>query len=99
MRENLDGCGNPLGLIGEQIPFASQVIRFADEYELLTNPRNGSVRFKDDDAIAELMKGAGTTFDGRVIKTLADLVDANLGQVHTPKSGKPASPLPTVGMR
>jgi response regulator RpfG family c-di-GMP phosphodiesterase len=88
--ENLDGSGNPLGLIGEQIPLASQIMRVADEYELLTNPRNGSVRFKDDEAIAELMKGAGTRFDGRVIKSLADLVAQDSRQVHTPKSGQSA---------
>jgi response regulator RpfG family c-di-GMP phosphodiesterase len=73
-RENLDGTGGPLGLIGEQIPFASQLLRVASEYELLTDPNNTTAALGSAEAINELRQQAGKEFNARIIATLSNLI-------------------------
>jgi response regulator RpfG family c-di-GMP phosphodiesterase len=72
-QENYDGSGYPFGMMAEQIPLTSRIIRVASEYDRLTNPRNPDDALTHSDAIDELQKGAGREFDAQVIQKLSDL--------------------------
>jgi cyclic di-GMP phosphodiesterase len=71
--ENFDGTGYPLGLIGDQIPIISRIIRVADEYDLLTMPRNSSEAVSHHQAVATLSNRVGKDFDRNVVQVLVDL--------------------------
>ena len=73
-RENLDGTGGPLGLIGEQIPFASQLLRVASDYEFLINPIDETPALQCAEAINELREQASKELNGRIITTLSNLI-------------------------
>jgi response regulator RpfG family c-di-GMP phosphodiesterase len=72
-RENFDGAGSPRGLEGDQIPLACRIIRVADEYDLLTQPRSEPTRINHDEAMRFLGERAGTEFDPRVVKAMWQL--------------------------
>ena len=71
--ENFDGSGGPLGLIGEEIPLASRILRVAKSFDLLTNPKYEQQALICDDAIERLRRGSGKEYDPVLIQTLADL--------------------------
>jgi response regulator RpfG family c-di-GMP phosphodiesterase len=71
--ENFDGSGGPLGLIGEEIPLASRILRVAKSFDLLTAPKYGQQALIYDDAIERLRRGSGKEYDPVLIQTLADL--------------------------
>jgi HD-GYP domain-containing protein (c-di-GMP phosphodiesterase class II) len=80
-RENYDGGGYPGGLIGEQIPLTSRIIRVANEYDLMINPRVPSQGITHYAAIEQLMLGAGTEYDEQVLQALTELNPAHLIQL------------------
>ncbi len=71
--ENFDGSGGPLGLIGEEIPLASRILRVAKSFDLLTNPKYGQQALIYDEAIERLGRGSGKEYDPVLIQTLANL--------------------------
>lgn len=71
--ENFDGSGGPIGLIGEQIPLASRIIRLASEYDSLRNPRNGPSIVDHQMAVDKLQHGSDQIFDPEVFQALRDL--------------------------
>lgn len=72
-RENFDGTGSPLGLIGDQIPIASRILRVASDYDALTHPRGNEKRVSHNEAVAALQATAGKAFDIDVIQALSNL--------------------------
>ncbi len=85
--ENFDGSGYPVGLIGEQIPLASRIIRVAAEYYRLINPRDSSRVLNHAAALHELRKVANRTLDPHVVEMFSRLGDAevrNLQQLNRP---------------
>ena len=77
-RENYDGGGYPGGLIGEQIPLTSRIIRVANEYDLMINPRVPSQGITHYAAIEQLMLRVGMEYDELVVKALTELDPAHL---------------------
>jgi response regulator RpfG family c-di-GMP phosphodiesterase len=71
--ENYDGSGYPVGLVGEQIPITSRIVRVASEYDSLTTPRNLSEAISHGAAIENLGKRMGSELDPRVVTTLMEL--------------------------
>lgn len=61
--ENWDGSGYPGGLMGEEIPLASRIVRIADAYVAMTNPRSYRDALTREQVIEELKKNAGIQFD------------------------------------
>jgi response regulator RpfG family c-di-GMP phosphodiesterase len=71
--ENFDGSGYPRGLQGEQIPLACRIIRVADEYDLLTQPRALSASVSHDQAVRLLQERIGVDFDPAVVTALMQI--------------------------
>jgi response regulator RpfG family c-di-GMP phosphodiesterase len=80
-RENYDGSGFPLGLVAEQIPLTSRIVRVASEYDLLIQPRDASLALSHKAAIEELSKGARKEFDPQVLRVVSDLGPSELGDL------------------
>jgi hypothetical protein len=65
--ERWDGGGYPHGLSGERIPLASRVISVCDAFEAMVSQRPYREALSVDEALRELLAGAGTQFDPEVV--------------------------------
>jgi putative nucleotidyltransferase with HDIG domain len=71
--EHYDGTGYPEGLSGEQIPLVSRIILVADAYDAMTSPRSFRQAFTHDEAVEQLLEGAGRHFDPEVVRSFCGL--------------------------
>ena len=69
--EHFDGRGFPDGLAGEAIPLGARIIAVSVAFAAMTSPRPYRPRRSVDEALAELLRHAGTQFDPRVVDALA----------------------------
>jgi diguanylate cyclase (GGDEF)-like protein len=76
--ERFDGNGYPDGLAGEDIPIGSRILLVADAYEAMTTDRLYRSTRSSEDALAEVMRCAGTQFDPLVVDALAMVVAPEL---------------------
>jgi HD-GYP domain-containing protein (c-di-GMP phosphodiesterase class II) len=74
-QERLDGSGYPRGLTGEQISLSGRILSVANAFVALVSARAYRQGMSMDDALAELLRGAGTQFDRRVIAALFHVVE------------------------
>ena len=65
--ERWDGTGYPDRLCGDEIPLGSRIIFVADAYDAMTSDRVYRSRLTDEDAMAELVRCAGTQFDPSIV--------------------------------
>jgi adenylate cyclase len=79
--ENFDGSGSPRGLQGEQIPLACRILRAADEYDLLTNPRAMSAAVSPQEAIRILSGKIGVDLDPEVFDVLSQEINGPPGEI------------------
>jgi HD-GYP domain-containing protein (c-di-GMP phosphodiesterase class II) len=68
--ERWDGDGYPDRLVGDEIPLASRVICTCDAFVAMTSDRPYRPALNVDQALAELVSGAGSQFDPRVVQAL-----------------------------
>ena len=68
--ENWDGSGYPDGLVGEDIPLASRIIRVCDAFTAMTAARPYRDALTETDALAELEDGAGAEYDPTVARVV-----------------------------
>jgi HD-GYP domain-containing protein (c-di-GMP phosphodiesterase class II) len=68
--ERWDGDGYPDRLGGQEIPLASRVICACDAFVAMTSDRPYRPALDVDQALAELVAGAGSQFDPRVVDAL-----------------------------
>jgi len=73
--ERPDGNGYPLGLRGEEIPIEARIVAVADAYEAMTSNRGYRAALKHTHARRELVRYAGTQFDGKVLAALFALLE------------------------
>jgi len=71
--ERWDGSGYPDGLKGEDIPLMARILAVADGFEAMTSERPYRSARTDEEALAELQKGAGTQWDPGVVKVFFKL--------------------------
>jgi response regulator RpfG family c-di-GMP phosphodiesterase len=83
-RENFDGSGTPGGLEAEQIPLAARILRVADEYDLMVQPRPPAASMRHEEAMRFLLQRSGKQFDPRIIDIMSQLVpeDAPKNEIH-----------------
>jgi GAF domain-containing protein len=73
--ERWDGHGYPDGLAGEAIPLAARVFSLIDVYDALTSERPYKAAWSHADAVAELVRGAGTQFDPELTERFVALLN------------------------
>jgi diguanylate cyclase (GGDEF)-like protein/putative nucleotidyltransferase with HDIG domain len=66
--EQYDGTGYPHGLAGEAIPDGARVLTVADTFDAMTSSRSYRPAMSPIRAVNELVNGAGTQFDGEVVR-------------------------------
>jgi HD-GYP domain-containing protein (c-di-GMP phosphodiesterase class II) len=66
--ENWDGSGYPLGLKGEEIPLAAQLMSLADTYDALVTERVYKKQWTHAEACDEICRLKGKRFDPRIVE-------------------------------
>jgi HD-GYP domain-containing protein (c-di-GMP phosphodiesterase class II) len=77
--ERWDGGGYPDGLAGEAIPLASRIILACDAYHAMVSDRPYRTALSHPAAVEQLLAGAGTQFDARVIQALVHVLGRQAG--------------------
>lgn len=77
-RENFDGTGFPAGLLSDQIPLTCRILRVADEYDQMIQPKAQTATMTHDEAMGFLMQRSGKQFDPNVIEVMAQLTPSDL---------------------
>jgi response regulator RpfG family c-di-GMP phosphodiesterase len=79
--ENWDGTGYVPGVEGTSIPLPGRIVRVADAFDAMTNPRPFAARLHVDGAIDFIRKNAGRFFDPAVVEAFLEVQDrAMLGE-------------------
>ena len=68
--QRFDGTGYPDGLRGEEIPLWARIIGLADAYANMLTEQSMSAARTSEQALAELSKMSGTSFDGMLVRLL-----------------------------
>jgi len=76
--ERWDGAGYPDGLAGAEIPQGSRVICACDAFDAIVSTRVYSAGRSQEDALAELVRCAGSQFDPDVVEALSAVVNEDL---------------------
>jgi HD-GYP domain-containing protein (c-di-GMP phosphodiesterase class II) len=69
--ERWDGGGYPDGLAGEAIPLGARVISVCDAFDAMTSERPYAAAMTPQEALREILRGAGTQFDPEVVDVFA----------------------------
>jgi len=72
--ERWDGTGYPGGAHGVEISQAARIIAVADVFDALRSARSYKGAWSEQDALAEVRRGAGESFDPSVVEHLEALV-------------------------
>jgi diguanylate cyclase (GGDEF)-like protein/PAS domain S-box-containing protein len=72
--EHWDGTGYPRGISGDGISIQARIIHVVDAYDAMTTRRSYRDGVPPDEAIAEIVKGAGTQFDPRLARIFVEKV-------------------------
>lgn len=79
--ESLDGTGYPAGLKGNDIPLVSRIISVIDAYDAMVSNRCYRKGLPHREAVARLVKGAGTQFDLEVVQTFIPIAEQETDDV------------------
>jgi len=71
--ERFDGSGYPNGLRGADIPLGARLVAVADALSAMTEERPYRRSLTLDQAVAEVVRGAGAMFDPEVVRDLLSL--------------------------
>jgi HD-GYP domain-containing protein (c-di-GMP phosphodiesterase class II) len=76
--ERIDGAGYPDGLAGDEIPLGARIVAVCDAFGAMTSDRPYRTAGSADEAVAELLRHAGTQFDPEVVAAFqAELAEAH----------------------
>ena len=71
--ERWDGTGYPARLRGDAIPLAGRIVAVADVFDALCHDRPYKRAWPVDEAVAEIVGGAGAQFDPRIVSAFREL--------------------------
>ncbi len=79
-KENIDGSGFPDGLVGKDIPLGAKIIGAANAYDEIRNSKDVnaqtmSQKIKEELAIQNITKLAGTRYEENIIKALINVIN------------------------
>jgi len=72
--EHWDGSGYPQGLAGEVIPLAARIVAIIDAFDVMTHDRPYRTALRQDEALAELRRCAGSQFDPELTERFIQLI-------------------------
>lgn len=75
--ERIDGDGYPRGLPGRSLPLVARIVQVADAFDAMTSRRPYRPALETPLAVVEVLRCAGTQFDGDVARALAALLDGH----------------------
>lgn len=87
VHERYDGKGFPKGFSYDQIPLHARIIAAADAYDTWTAHCPPQSRLTDEEAMAKLLKLAGTQFDPDVVRVFCEPVH-DFVPAHAPTNGE-----------
>ena len=73
--ERVDGTGYPEGMKGEEIPLLARIISVSDAFDAMMSDRLYRTKLNLEEARQQLLNGAGTQFDDRIVKLFLELID------------------------
>jgi HD-GYP domain-containing protein (c-di-GMP phosphodiesterase class II) len=73
--ENYDGSGYPYGLKGNEIPLAARILRVVDSLDAMVTNRPYRQVLSFDESMAEIQRGAGTSYDPEVVEAFIKVSD------------------------
>lgn len=73
--ERWDGTGYPRQLSGNKIPESGRIVALADVFDALTTKRPYKQPWSVDDAVAEILRSAGTHFDPSLVEVFKENLD------------------------
>ena len=74
--ERLDGSGYPDGLVGDEISLPARIVAVADVLEAMTHHRPHRPGYSVDEALAELVSGAGIRYDAGAVEACGAVLAA-----------------------
>jgi putative two-component system response regulator len=74
--ERWDGKGYPEGLAGEEIPLVARIVTLADSFDAMTTDRPYSTARSLDQAYQEILDGAGSRYDPRLVAAFKEAWDS-----------------------
>lgn len=75
--EKYDGSGYPEGLKGTSIPLMASIISVADTFDALTSDRPYRKKLSKEEAVEEIKKKSGKSFDPQIASALTQLYKEN----------------------
>ena len=94
--ERWDGDGYPDGLAGEEIPLVARIVCACDAFSAMTTDRPYRAARTDEEALAELVRCAGTQFDPDVVDALVRVVEPASGCGRTSRRAAAAGSSPSA---
>ena len=73
-----DGAGYPDGLAGEQIPVVARIVMCCDAFSAMTTTRSYRSALPVEEALAELVRNAGSQFDPQAVTALVAVVERGI---------------------
>jgi len=73
-QEKWDGTGYPRGLKGNEILLQARIIAVADSFDAMTSHRSYGKAYREEEAIREIKKCAGTQFDPEIARIFVEKV-------------------------
>ena len=80
--EALNGTGYPNGITKKEIPFETQVVTVADEYDALVTKRHYKTHINISEALREIMKDALPDADVKIIALDQLNINKKLGKIN-----------------